>query len=261
MARLLLIDGIPGSGKSTLAACLSTRLNKEVPPCACYLEGQAGHPAELEWHACFTQAEFASLCSVFPENAARLSARTKVEGNFYLVNYMEGGIPAFSGSLLSRLRAREFRHTLSPRIPLQTYLDVSLSRWGSLAAEWSCKKGFLLLEAAFLQHPVQDLRLHYSMPEDALCAFLQNTAEVLRPLAPTLFYLAQDDVPKTLSYIAAARNWPEMAYPDSIAFFARRQALELAILPKLPLCSHVVFRAGETPEETARRMQSMLCLP
>ncbi len=33
MARLLLIEGIPGSGKSTLAACLSTRLNKEVPPC------------------------------------------------------------------------------------------------------------------------------------------------------------------------------------------------------------------------------------
>lgn len=55
MARLLLIEGIPGSGKSTLAACLSTRLNKEVPPCACYLEGQAGHPAELEWHACFTR--------------------------------------------------------------------------------------------------------------------------------------------------------------------------------------------------------------
>lgn len=258
MARLLLIEGIPGSGKSTLAACLSTRLNKEVPPCACYLEGQAGHPTELEWHACFTRAELSALCSSFPRDAAKLLERATPESGFFLVNYMESGVPVFTGALLSRLRAREFRHALSPRIPLQTYLDISLSRWRGLAEEWTHRPGFLLLESAFLQHPVQDLRLHYTLPDAALCAFLRSAAEALRPLTPTLFYLAQDDPAKTLSHIAAARSWPEMAYPDSIAFFTRRQAFELSILPKLPLCAHVVFREGEAPEETAQRMQSLL---
>ncbi len=257
MARLILIEGIPGSGKTTLATSLSSLLRADVP-CACYLEGQSGHPAELEHHACLTQAEYAALCAGFPGQVASLANHVRKEGDFLLVRYMENGAPIFSGALLGRLRAREFRYALSPRIPFAAYSAVSLSRWRGLAAEWAGKPGFLLLESAFLQRPVQDLLLHYALPDAEIIAFLQRAAEALRPLMPTLFYLAPESVPATLSRIARARNMPEMAYPDSIAFWAHRRELELAVLPVLPLCAHVLCNSGEMPAETANRMRELL---
>ena len=258
MARLILLEGIPGSGKTTLTSRLCALLREAGTPCAAWLEGQSGHPVELEHHACLTQEEYAALCAEFPGEAGALAAHAHAEGDFLLVRYLEDRAPVFSGALLSHLMAREFRYALAPCIPLASYTAVSLSRGRSLAAEWAGRPGFLLLESAFLQHPVQDLLLHYALPDEEIIAFLRRAADALTPLSPVLFYLAPKDVAATLANIAEQRGAPEMAYPDSIAFWAHRQALELSALPQLPFDTHVLCNSSETPEQTALRMRMLL---
>ena len=258
MARLILIEGIPGSGKTTLTAQLSSLLQRAGIPSAAWLEGQSGHPAELEWHACFSREEYAALLRSFPARTEALHARTRQEGDFTLIRYRENGAFCFSGALLARLQEREFRYALSPCIPFEAYAAVSLSHWRSLAAEWEKKPGVLLLESAFLQHPVQDMLLHYALPDETIAAFLRCAADALRPLAPVLFYLAPEDVPTTLAHIAKERGMPEMAFPDSVAFWSRRRTLELSLLPGLPLDAHIVYNSGETPAQTVHRMFELL---
>ena len=176
MARLILLEGIPGSGKTTLTSRLCALLREAGTPCAAWLEGQSGHPVELEHHACLTQEEYAALCAEFPGEAGAFAAHAHAEGDFLLVRYLEDNAPVFSEALLSHLMAREFRYALAPCIPLASYTAVSLSRWRSLAAEWAGKPGVLLLESTFLQHPVQDLLLHYALPDEEIIAFLRRAA-------------------------------------------------------------------------------------
>ena len=109
MARLILLEGIPGSGKTTLTSRLCALLREAGTPCAAWLEGQSGHPVELEHHACLTQEEYAALCAEFPGEAGALAAHAHAEGDFLLVRYLEDNAPVFSGALLSPLRAREVR--------------------------------------------------------------------------------------------------------------------------------------------------------
>lgn len=258
MARLILIEGIPGSGKTTLAKRLHPLLSEKTP-CACWLEGAAGHPVEMEWHACLTQEEYAALLRDFPEHAAALAAHARAEGGFMLIPYRgPDGVFAFPGALLLRLRSREFRYTDAPCIPFPAYAAVSLSRWRGFAAQWASKPGAVMLESAFLQRPVQDMLLHYSLHDTEIARFLRGAAEALSPLSPTLFYLSASDVPATLARIAAERGMPEMAFPDSVAFWSRRQALERSVLPGLPFAACVIEKDGETPAATALRMAAQL---
>ncbi len=259
MARLILIEGIPGSGKTTLAKGLAALFAGAGFPCAAWPEGAPEHPVELEWHACLTQEEYAALLRDFPEDAGSAAARAQEEGGRVLVRYRGAdGAFLFRGPLLARLCAREFRYAETPCIPFRAYAATALSRWGRFAAQWADRPGAVILESAFLQRPVQDMLLHYALAEGEITRYLHRAAEALRPLSPTLFYLLPGDIPAVLTHAAAERGAPEMVLPDSIAFWQRRQAIELAILPQLPFARHLLPREGETPEATARRMALLL---
>lgn len=153
MARLILLEGIPGSGKTTLTSRLCALLREAGTPCAAWLEGQSGHPVELEHHACLTQEEYAALCAEFPGEAGAFAAHAHAEGDFLLVRYLEDNAPVFlercfpiSWPANSAMRLRHASR-LHPIRPFRFPVGVALRPNGPAS------RGFFFWKARFCSIP------------------------------------------------------------------------------------------------------------
>ncbi len=258
MAQLILIEGIPGAGKTSVAEALLTIMRANGFDAAVYFEGDTPHPAELEFHACFTQEEYDALLAENPQHADALASRAFSEGGYYLIPYREKNEFLFPMEITCKLYAKEFRNVPEPHIPFEVYHDVTIAHWKSLAEKWKEKKGFLLLENAFLDHPVQDLLLNYRCNEKTLLAYMREAANVLMPLSPMMFYLEQSELLSTLMRISAARGMRGMAFPEALAFWEDRHRIDSMLTENLIMPATRIHNSTETPEETALQLCSLI---
>ncbi len=74
----------------------------------------------------------------------------------------------------------------------EEYFDYRRERWIALAAEATRSDTLTVMESALLQYPVF-VMLRRGVAPDVIVAFLRTVADIIRPLAPRLVYLATPD--------------------------------------------------------------------
>ncbi|MBE5785278.1 MAG: hypothetical protein E7330_05700 [Clostridiales bacterium] len=258
MAQLILLEGIPGAGKTSVAEALLMFMRRNGFEAEVYFEGDMPHPSELEFHACFSEQEYEALLKENPQYADTLSARSFTEAGYYLIPYREKNEFLFPMDITCKLYAREFRNVPEPRIPFAAYDAITISHWKSMAEKWRDKKGFLILENAFLDHPVQDMLLNYRCSEKDILNHMRTAANALMPLSPMMFYLEQSELLSTLMRISAARGMRGMAFPEALAFWEDRHRIDSMVTQNLILPAMRIQNSIDTPEETALQLCALI---
>lgn len=254
MAQLIFLEGIPGAGKTSVAEALLLFMRRNGFEAKVFYEGDTPHPAELEFHACFTKPEYDALLSENPQYAQALAERAFTEAGYYLIPYREKNEFLFPMDITCKLYAKEFRNSPGVSIPYSVYDAITIAHWESLAKKWKDVPGFLILENAFLDHPVQDLLLNYRCSDKDLLSHMQKAANALMPLSPMMFYLEQSELLSTLMRISAARGMRGMAFPDALAFWEERHRIDAMVTESLIIPGMRIQNSTDTPEETALQL-------
>ncbi len=216
MSRLLIVEGLPCSGKSSVARFLAEAL-RQVGKTVCFVdEGTGNHPADYEFHA-LADGQIIPLSQVSPEELPALLPRKIYDG-----------------------------------LPWDTEAPLMLDKWRQFVREAEPATVYVF-NCVLLQNPMCETMMRFNLPEEASAAHIRQITEIIRPLAPLVIYLHNDDVPRSVQQSAGERpGWLEAViayhadggygrsigaagFDGYIACLAERQRREERILEALPL--------------------------
>ncbi len=271
--RLILVEGIPGSGKTSTARYARDWLERHGMPARLYLEGDWDHPADFESVACLTEADLANLRARFPAQASFLAQHGRQDNGMWFFSYRR--LQAEHGAEPDTLFEALARFDVY-NLPAERFQELLLANWRAFVTDAVGRGVTYVFECCFLQNPITTLLAYHNLPVERVCRHIESLAEIIRPLAPQLIYLARRDVAETLETVRRERPqaWAdhviryltEQAYGEVhdlsgfdgvIEFYARRQALELELLPSLPFSSAVI---GDEGDWAARHEAVAACL-
>lgn len=216
MSRLLIVEGLPCSGKSSVARFLAETL-QQAGKTVCFVdEGTGNHPADYEHHA-LADGQIIPLSQVSPAELPALLPRKIYDG-----------------------------------LPWGTEAPLMLDKWRQFVREAEPETVYVF-NCVLLQNPMCETMMRFNLPEEASAAHIRQIAEIIRPLAPLVIYLHNDDVARSVQQSAGERpGWLEAViayhagggygrsvgaagFDGYIACLAERQRREERILASLPL--------------------------
>lgn len=261
-SKLILIEGIPGSGKTTTAQFVAGWLEENEHHPALFLEGDWNHPADYESVACLSDPDFSQIQSQFPDQARLLTQHSqRLDGQWFikyrqLKHENEDLVPDELLQVLSQFEIYE--------LPAEKHIHLLQERWRRFTAQAAAEDKVYVFECCFLQNPFTTLLAKHNLHLEAIHHHIFALTRIVKCLNPKLIYLVQNDVRKTLSDIRRKRpqGWADFVtwyltegeygsahklagYEGVIEFYTRRQALELELLPVLPLPSLVLSDADD----------------
>jgi len=260
-AKLILIEGIPGSGKTSVACFVCDWLESHGRQPRLFLEGDWQHPADFESVACLDDVEYAALCAQFPAQAGFLAQHARQENGEWFFSYrqMQHENGEQPDALFESLARFEIYH-----LPAEKHQWLLLQNWHKFVADALEQDFVYVFECCFLQNPATTLFAYHNLPAEAVRQHILALADIVRPLAPKLVYLARQDVGATLEAVRRERppEWADFVtwyltgqdygkahnlsgFDGVVAFYAMRQAFELDVLPALPLSSAVIADDGD----------------
>jgi hypothetical protein len=255
--KLILVEGIPGSGKTTAARFVSDWLEKHGKQPALFLEGDWNHPADYESVACLDETEYTELQARFPEFVTFLAENARNENGEWLFSYrrMQHEYSELAPGELFEALARFEIYDL----PADKHQRLMRQNWQDFATRAATESLVYVFECCFLQNPLTTLLARHNLSKESVCEHVSALAEIIKPLRPSLIYLAQSDVRATLEKVQAERpqEWADYVtwyltsgdygktrglngFDGVIEFYATRQALELDLLKTLPILSTII---------------------
>lgn len=240
MAKLYVVEGLPCSGKSTTAGFLADLLAEGGAKAVSVDEGTGRHPADYECSAYVGGEQLPSLPAGLRERVAACAE------------------PAAGGCIvdLTAFRGEEFDALLQYKIYdfllWETEMPLMLGKWRSFVANAE-KDSVYVFNCVFLQNPMCETMMRFGFPEERSLAYITQIAEIAAPMAPTVIYLKNDNISKSILAASKEREgWLDGAvdyhvngaYGKSIgargfegytACLEERQRRELSILDRLPV--------------------------
>jgi hypothetical protein len=252
--KLILVEGIPGSGKTTTARLASDWLEQHGHRPALFLEGDWTHPADYESVACLEEGEYAGLQARFPAYVDFLWKHARLENGEWFFSYrkMQHEHGEQAPDLLFEALARFEIYDL----PAEKHQRLMRQGWQNFADRALADEFIYVFECCFLQNPTTTLLARHNLPIESVHHHLLALAESIQPLQPRIIYLAPQNPRAALENIRKERSqeWADYVtwyltgqdygkkhglsgFEGVIHFYIIRQALELAILPALPMPS------------------------
>lgn len=255
--QFILVEGIPGSGKTTAARFVCEWLAQQGHQPALFLEGDWNHPADYESVACLDESEYAALREQFPACVDFLARQARYENGEWFFSYRkmqhESG-ELIPGALFDALARYEIYD-----LPVEKHLRLMRQGWQNFANRAQTESLTYVFECCFLQNPFTTLLARYNLSTTAVCRHILGLSAIIQPLRPRLIYLAQSDPRAALEKVRNERpqDWADYVtwyitsreygqahgfsgFEGVTAFYAVRQALELALLKNLPIPSVIL---------------------
>ena len=97
----------------------------------------------------------------------------------------------------------------------------------------------LIVDGTLLHHQINDLLRYYNAFNGDIVNHFTNLIQIIQPLNPIVIYLRSGDVGKRLRYANESRGKLVPA-KEEIAFWENRKQIDLFVLEKLSLKSHII---------------------
>ncbi len=132
-----------------------------------------------------------------------------------------------------------FKGTYPPAIPLTAFSEIYLQCWRNFIKSNYEKDSILILDGTLLHHQINDMIREYDASDEVIADHLSKLICVIQQLNPIIFYLSSHDVGQCL---AKARKNRSQSIPakEQIAFWENRKRVDLYILDKLSVESHIL---------------------
>ena len=251
-SKLVVVEGIPGSGKTTAAKFIRDWLAGQGAQTALYLEGDLDHPADFESVVCLTESEFIGVLKQFPHSQRILEKQSVIRDGERFINYRKLQLE-FAEQLPDQL-IRQLSQYEIYELSIAKFHRLLLERWQEFAAHAAQSDDVYIFECCFLQNP---LTMYLGRHDAGLAAAREHileTADIIRSLHPILIYLHPGEAGETLRRVAQVRpqEWLDFViayhtqqghgkaqgwqgFEGMVKFYEMRQAIELELLPHLPL--------------------------
>ena len=229
MGRLWLIEGLPGSGKSTFAERLRDKRNGKF-----YSEVDASHPVDM--HDVYWVEEKPSTGRILDE----------IE---------KGWLVRYDGD--------ERAGTDVYELPFALHTRIMCERWRRYVQKVEREEQDVIFECALLQNPFTIGMVSQDVPLADMEAYVQEVADILKPIDPMVVYLALNDVARIFPIVSDERpiewqggfveyytsgaygvNHSREGVVGTIEILVERQRRELELLERLPL-RHVQIQNDE----------------
>ncbi|MGI1821695.1 hypothetical protein ACRPK6_05830 [Exiguobacterium sp. TRN 1102] len=230
MGRLWLIEGLPGSGKSTFAERLRDKRNGKF-----YSEVDASHPVDM--HDVYWVEEKPSTGRILDE----------IEGG-WLVRY-DGDEEPIGTDVYE--------------LPFALHTRIMCERWRRYVQKVEREEQDVIFECALLQNTFTIGMVSQDVPLADMEAYVQEVADILKPIDPMVVYLALNDVAHIFPIVYDERpmgwqsgfveyytsgaygvNHSREGVVGTIEILVERQRRELELLERLPL-RHVQIQNDE----------------
>ncbi len=260
MLDCLFIEGLPGSGKTTFSRRLEEVLSADDIRVKRYSEGDL-HPLDLAWIAIMNEKDYRFYLEKYHDLADKIKAHTIKEDGNYLVAYMKIPLENHHQNFDADFGAFEIYRTKD----IDAFKKMHLKRWLRFA-QTRDPNTLYIFECVFLQNHINELLLNFNLTETEIHVYLNALLSTLKPMQSILYYIEQADVENriafvseqrktnnkalfkdwidlVIAYIAKQKNAQKMGYTGYegiLAYFKRRQAVEVKLLPHLKTNTHTV---------------------
>lgn len=177
MRKLIIAEGLPCSGKSTASKYIAEKLGMKY-----YDEGSGHHPADYEFHAFLTEAEFSLLKTA--EQAAVASFSEKKNGGYIIP------LEKFSGALFDKL----LKHKIYDFLPWETEKPLILGKWREFAEKTLLSSVGYVFNCVFLQNPMCETMMRFGFEEILSQHFISEIYSIIQPLEPFIVYLKTENI-------------------------------------------------------------------
>lgn len=134
-----------------------------------------------------------------------------------------------------------FNGKYPPMMPIAEFTETYLNCWRGFKKIQH--ENLYIMDGTLLHHQINDLIRIYNASDEAVVVHLTVLLQVIQHLNPIIFYLASNDVSQRLAH---ARESREQSIPneDQILYWKNRKGIDLYVLDKLPVESHILFVDG-----------------
>lgn len=239
MKNLIFIEGVSGVGKSTTAAKLCGALHDRGYTASCHLEGDPDNPLELCWFAYLTKPEFEWLKEAYPAFVVRMVKNSIADDDYTLVQYRTKITRYYSPEIYEYLKEREVCYKPSVPVPFTKFTEVFQNRWRRFCENDFTKRDYTIFDGALLHHQINDLIRNYAASDDEITEHLTVLFQTIVPLNPIIIYLSAENVGDCLIKANKSRG-QAIATDKQIKFWENRKRIDLAVIEKLAIESHII---------------------
>jgi len=237
--KLVFVEGVSGVGKSTAVRALGERLTARGHSVCCYLEGDSASPLDLCWVAHFEKADYARFVAV-NEPFQEVFERNRIDiGSDVLLRYRDGEKDLYTQEIMAEVQMREFCYP-PPGVPLQKFQEVFLGLWRRyVESNMDASCDYAVFDASLIGHTASDMLRSYNASIETIAHHVQALAACVQGFHPMALYLSSDDIGVRLAQAGQSQG-QEPPTQEQTAFWTRRKAVDLAVLSRIPIKTHII---------------------
>ena len=274
--KLIMIEGIPGSGKSTFAKRISDFYINHGVKVNLYNEG-GFHPADLAWNACIPVELLNDILAPYESFRNEIDKNIFIEDDYAIISYTQ--VKTTDNAFFKDMEARE---VYDNRVPFDVFNELHRKRWRSFGKQVKEKNELTVFECALLQNHVSELMLFHLADIELLKTHINELIQTVTELSPSMIYLSQPNVRKTIERVSKQRifengNWIDgiinysetspygklhgiKGFDGAVQIFEERKRIELEIIKSLPIKTIVLENPNYDWEALWEKIESFLCM-
>ena len=257
MKNIIFIEGVSGVGKSVTVQKLGERLSGLGYSVRCHFEGDPDGPLDLCWVAYLTVSEYENLLTSYPEFAAAFSENIIYQGGYILLRYQIGRTPLYPQEIYDELHKREFCYNPANTVPLIKFTEVFLNLWRQYAVSDEINCDYAVFDASLVSHMTSDMMRNYNASTAEMVNHLETLLQAINFLNPIVFYLSSENVRERLTKARQSRGQTPLK-DRGVEFWEKRKQLDLTVLPKISVESHILDISAGNWDETIDKIAAKI---